>query len=125
MRSAPGVVPGRAPQPMAPAATPKSTSTPNRLDAGIAKKLHFSGRSLASLDAMEKDISLVIEQQKASMEDGDELILVIDQPDLLLAATGPSMGIGATEMAEWIAGLQQVGLRQEISGSGDRADWVA
>lgn len=110
---------------MAPAATPKTNSIPNQLDAGIAKKLHFSGRNLASLDTMEKDISLVIEQQKASMEDGDELILIIDQPDLLLAATGPSMGIGATEMAEWIAGLQQVSSRQEIFGSNDRADWVA
>lgn len=75
---------------------------------GIAKKLHFSGRGLASLDAMEKDIASVIEQQKTQMEEGDELVLIIDQPDLLLATTGPSMGIGATEMSEWITGLQQV-----------------
>jgi elongator complex protein 6 len=81
---------------------------PKPAESGIAKKLHFTGRGLASLDALENDISSVIEQQKSSMEDGDELLLIIDQPDLLLAATGPSMGIGATEMAEWITGLQQV-----------------
>lgn len=57
---------------------------------------------------MEQDIASVIEQQKAQMEEGDELVLILDQPDLLLATTGPSMGIGATEMAEWITGLQQV-----------------
>lgn len=38
------------------------------------------------------------------------MILIIDQPDLLLAATGASKGIGATEMMEWVMGLQQVGL---------------
>ena len=57
---------------------------------------------------MEKDVASVMEQQKTHMEEGDELILILDQPDLLLATTGPSMGIGATEMAEWITGLQQV-----------------
>ena len=82
--------------------------TSKQAEPGIAKKLHFSGRGLASLDALEKDILSVIEQQKSSMEDGDELLLIIDQPDLLLAATGPTMGIGATEMSEWITALQQV-----------------
>lgn len=111
MRSPPGAVPGRAPPPMAPAvAAGPGTTIQTRAEPGIAKKLHFSGRGLASLDALETDISSVIEQQKASMEEGDELILIIDQPDLLLAATGPNMGIGATEMAEWITGLQQVRL---------------
>lgn len=82
--------------------------TPRQAEPGIAKKIHFSGRGLASLDALENDILTVIELQKSSMEDGDELLLIIDQPDLLLAATGPSMGIGATEMSEWITALQQV-----------------
>jgi elongator complex protein 6 len=103
-------VPGRAPPPTAPAPAVGGNTTQVRAEPGIAKKLHFSGRGLASLDVLENDISSVIEQQKASMEEGDELILIIDQPDLLLAATGPSMGIGATEMAEWITGLQQVKL---------------
>ncbi|CAI7570695.1 unnamed protein product [Penicillium crustosum] len=108
MRSAPGAVPGRSPQPVAPTATGvRGNVAPKQAELGIAKKLHFSGRGLASLDALEKDILSVIEQQKSSMEDGDELLLIIDQPDLLLAATGPSMGIGATEMSEWITALQQ------------------
>jgi elongator complex protein 6 len=53
----------------------------------------------------------VIEQLKTS-KDGDEgepeVLLVIDQPDMLLAATGPNKGIGATEMGEWVMGLQEV-----------------
>jgi elongator complex protein 6 len=92
------------------AVPPRGNANVTRAQAepGIAKKLHFTGRGLAALDLMEKDIIAVIEQQKSSMEDGDELVLILDQPDLLLAATGPSMGIGATEMAEWVTGLQQV-----------------
>lgn len=82
--------------------------TQAQAEPGIAKKLHFTGRGLAALDLMEKDIIAIIEQQKSSMEDGDELVLILDQPDLLLAATGPNMSIGATEMAEWVTGLQQV-----------------
>ncbi|KAJ5154571.1 uncharacterized protein N7500_010010 [Penicillium coprophilum] len=108
MRSAPGAVPGRLPQPVMPTATgARGNVIPKPAEPGIAKKLHFSGRGLASLDALEKDILSVIQQQKSTMQDGDELVLIIDQPDLLLAATGPSMGIGATEMSEWITALQQ------------------
>ncbi|KAK4865425.1 hypothetical protein LT330_009536 [Penicillium expansum] len=108
MRSPPGAVPGRSPHPAGPiAAGARGNVTSKQAEPGIAKKLHFSGRGLASLDALEKDILSVIEQQKSSMEDGDELLLIIDQPDLLLAATGPTMGIGATEMSEWITALQQ------------------
>lgn len=80
----------------------------SQTEQGIAKKLRFSGRGIAALDALERDITSVIHLQKTSMEDGEELLLIIDQPDFLLAATGPVMGIGATEMAEWISGLQQV-----------------
>ena len=109
MRSPPGAVPGRSPQPAVQTARGAGGNvTPKQAEPGITKKLHFSGHGLASLDALEKDISSVIEQQKSSMEDGDELLLIIDQPDLLLAATGPSMGIGATEISEWITALQQV-----------------
>lgn len=45
----------------------------------------------------------------SSNEDDSDILLIIDQPDLLLAATGASKGIGATEMMEWVMGLQQVG----------------
>jgi elongator complex protein 6 len=95
---------------------PPSTVTAERLgnevlrqrEPGTAKKLHFTGHGVAALDVMEKDIIAEINRQKSSMAEGDEMLLIIDQPDFLLAATGASMGIGATEMAEWVTGLQQV-----------------
>jgi elongator complex protein 6 len=67
------------------------------------------------LDTIEKEITMVIDELKTSGpgedEDEPEILLVIDQPDFLLAATGLSKGIGATEMGEWVMGLQQVCLR--------------
>lgn len=53
----------------------------------------------------------MVEQLKTSKggaEDEAEVVLIVDQPDLLLAATGPGRGIGATEMKEWVMGLEQV-----------------
>jgi hypothetical protein len=44
----------------------------------------------------------------ADSEESNDVVLIIDQPDLLLAATGPVQRIGATEMSEWLMGLQQV-----------------
>lgn len=76
------------------------------------KRLRLSGSGTAAIDALEMDITAVINQLKTSNlgEDGGEsdVLLIVDQPDLLLAATGPNKGIGATEMGEWIMGLQQV-----------------
>lgn len=76
------------------------------------KRLRLSGNGTAAIDALEKDIAAVINQLKSPNPgvDGDEsdVLLIVDQPDLLLAATGPNKGIGATEMGEWIMGLQQV-----------------
>lgn len=77
-------------------------------DKGTLQKLKISGHGVTALNTLENDILAVIAQLKISAEDGEEILLVIDQPDFLLAATGPSMEIGATEMAEWITGLQQV-----------------
>lgn len=61
---------------------------------------------------LEKDIAAVINDLKTSTsgdeQEEPEVLLIIDQPDLLLAATGPSRGIGATEMGDWVMGLQQV-----------------
>ena len=58
----------------------------------------------------------MIEQLKSPTKDTDraedgeaELLLVVDQPDLLLDATGPARGIGAIEMTDWVTGLRQVG----------------
>ncbi|EAW21879.1 uncharacterized protein NFIA_070500 [Aspergillus fischeri NRRL 181] len=108
LRTSPGAVPGRAPQPLPrPSPTvPSRASTEN----GRTKRLHFSGSGFGALDALENGIANVIEQLKTS-KDGDEgepeVLLVIDQPDMLLAATGPNKGIGATEMGEWVMGLQE------------------
>ncbi|CEJ57181.1 hypothetical protein PMG11_05885 [Penicillium brasilianum] len=106
IRSHPGAVPGRGPPSVVTAERPGNESLRQR-EPGTTKKLHFTGHGIAALDAMEKDIISEINRQRSSMTDGDEVLLVIDQPDFLLAATGASMGIGATEMAEWVTGLQQ------------------
>lgn len=106
LRSQPDAVPGRTPA--AVLAGQGRSSPPDQTGQGVVKKLRFSGRGTAALDALEKDIVSVIQQYKTSGDGDDELLLIFDQPDFLLAATGPTMGIGATEMAEWVSGLQQV-----------------
>ena len=71
----------------------------------------MTGHGTAALDALEKDIQDVVGQLKTTTtDDGEdsEVLLIVDQPDFLLAATGSSKGIGTTEMNEWIMGLQQV-----------------
>ncbi|KAH2055224.1 hypothetical protein KXV43_002706 [Aspergillus fumigatus] len=108
LRTPPGAVPGRAAQllPRPSPTVPSRTSTVN----GRTIRLHFSGSGFGALDSFENDIANVIEQLKTSKdgdEGGPEVLLVIDQPDMLLAATGPNMGIGATEMGEWVMGLQE------------------
>lgn len=109
LRGPPGAVPGRAPVTAIPAPTNDNMAR-NPAELGVAKKLHFTGRGTAALDGLEKDIIAVIGQLKAANDESEEVLLIIDQPDFLLAATGPSMGIGATEMSEWVMGLQQVSL---------------
>ncbi|PYI27599.1 hypothetical protein BP00DRAFT_379184 [Aspergillus indologenus CBS 114.80] len=122
-RSAPGPIPARGPQPArGPAAvaapaplTPSAPSAPpaSSREIGPVKRLHLSGKGPAALDRLEKDIAAVVAHLSgratatAEGEDDSEVLLVLDQPDLLLAATGPGQGIGATEMTEWVMGLQQ------------------
>lgn len=106
LRSQPGAVPGRSP---APANLPSGkgvASTSNSTEPGVALKLSFSGHGISALDGLERDISTAI--QKLKTAEDDEILLVIDQPDFLLASTGPSQAIGATEMMDWVTGLQQV-----------------
>ncbi|KAL4783047.1 hypothetical protein BJX76DRAFT_271006 [Aspergillus varians] len=90
-------------------------------EAGPVKRLHLSGNGIAAIDSLERDVAEVINQLKASSpgEDGEEVLLIVDQPDLLLAATGPSKGIGATEMGEWIIGLQQAATATVVTISAD------
>lgn len=107
LRSQPGIVPGRGPPPSS--SVERGGNAPrSQTELGITKKLRFSGRGTEALDALERDITSVIQQYKSSGGESEELLLILDQPDFLLAATGPTMGIGATEMAEWVTGLQQV-----------------
>ncbi|RHZ56015.1 uncharacterized protein CDV56_106474 [Aspergillus thermomutatus] len=108
LRTPPGAVPGRAPQSLPrPSSTVPSTTS---AESGRTKRLHFSGSGFGALDALENDIANVVEQLKTPKpgDEGEpEVLLVIDQPDMLLAATGPNKGIGATEMGEWVMGLQE------------------
>ncbi|KAJ5768302.1 hypothetical protein N7533_000885 [Penicillium manginii] len=82
-----------------------NASGPINSEPGVAKKLNFAGQGLTALDALERDISTVIAKLKTAED--DEVLLIIDQPDFLLASTGPSYAIGATEMMDWATGLQQ------------------
>ncbi|KAB8277831.1 hypothetical protein BDV30DRAFT_168726 [Aspergillus minisclerotigenes] len=108
VRSQPSPVPARTPHPVP---QPGNVSTnPASREIGPVKRLHLSGNGTAALDALERDIATVIKQLKAPIPgeaDEPEVLLILDQPDLLLAATGPSKGIGATEMGDWVMGLQQ------------------
>ncbi|PYH44916.1 uncharacterized protein BP01DRAFT_341663 [Aspergillus saccharolyticus JOP 1030-1] len=112
-RSAPGPIPARGPQPTTPrpvAAVPPPSAPPApREVGGPVTRLHWSSKGAAALDSLEKDIAAVVAQLKAAAtaEDASEVLLLLDQPDLLLAATGPSKDVGATEMSEWVMGLQQ------------------
>ncbi|KAJ5111124.1 hypothetical protein N7532_001659 [Penicillium argentinense] len=92
------------PDRMPPQATPADQTSSRGSTEPIAKKLHFSGHGITALNALGRDIQTVIEKQKISQD--DEILLIIDQPDLLLASTGPSQAIGATEMMNWLTGLQ-------------------
>ena len=121
VRSQPGPVPARGgPQPAAAPTRPTPNNPNQRVQQqsrgpGPVKRLHLTGTGVQALDALENDISSVIKQLKTPVTPGvgeedeePEILLIVDQPDLLLAATGPAKGIGATEMGEWIMGLQQV-----------------
>lgn len=90
-------------------------------DSTEIKRLQFSGNNPAPFDGLEKCLATVMEKLKNTEgnEDGSDVMLILDQPDLLLAATGPGRGIGATEMMEWVSELEQVGFL-----SGDGKQWL-
>ena len=115
-----GLPAGRYPQPLRHTgplpvrSAPIRNGQPTRVAAGSDwKKLRWSKRG--GIEAIENDIISVIEGLKNAGGAGEDtsvaendVLLVIDQPDLLLAATGPGMGVGGTEIAEMIMGLRQV-----------------
>ncbi|PLB52418.1 hypothetical protein P170DRAFT_472313 [Aspergillus steynii IBT 23096] len=114
VRSQPGPIPARGPQPVsrlpAQAPVPNGNATPTSKEIGPVKRLHLSGNGPTALGSLEREIAAVVRQLQAEASgDGEEseVLLIVDQPDLLLAATGPNRGIGATEMADWMMGLQQ------------------
>ncbi|KAL4953610.1 hypothetical protein BDW69DRAFT_194713 [Aspergillus filifer] len=115
-----GPIPSR--QPVPPIANVNVSSPQSTREIGPVKRLHLQGNGVITLDALEKDIKTVVGQLKTSSpgeDDGSEILLVVDQPDLLLAATGPNKGIGATEMGEWIMGLQQAATATVVTISAD------
>jgi elongator complex protein 6 len=83
------------------------------------KQLHISSASggTSVLNALENDILSVIKaiiaknpntannHNNEEGEQDEDVLLIIDQPDFVLAATP---GIDADDMSEWIMGLQQV-----------------
>ncbi|KAF9889777.1 hypothetical protein FE257_006867 [Aspergillus nanangensis] len=122
IRSQPSPLPTRSPQPNPRPDNPSPNAAPGPKEAGPVARLRLTGSGTAALDALEQEIISVIKQLKSSTpadEDEAEVLLIVDQPDLLLAATGPSKGIGATEMGEWLMGLQQSAYATVLTLSAD------
>ncbi|KAI5305609.1 hypothetical protein KEM56_003892 [Ascosphaera pollenicola] len=71
-----------------------------------SKTLKWTGRPDQALDGIQREIEAVIDNMKAKEQDGNEVLLVIDQPDLLLAA-GSGDSLGAAEMSDFIMGLRE------------------
>lgn len=82
------------------------------------KQLHISGQGITVLNQLENDILSVIqslpkpdrtnqtdEDGEEDEDDRDDILLILDQPDLILATTP---GIDANDLSEWVMGLQQV-----------------
>ncbi|EEP75603.1 predicted protein [Uncinocarpus reesii 1704] len=98
------VAAARAPPASRPAPVHQKSSGPTTLHWSMAGKL----------EAIERDIISAIESLKSHAGEDDrvssteDVLLVIDQPDMLLAATGPEAGIGAVEVKDMIMGLRQL-----------------
>jgi elongator complex protein 6 len=102
-------IPGRGPAGRAPLAPParvptNSSTTASSNNGSTPKQLHASGQGGVALDGLERDILSVISSIRSTDGD-DDTLLILDQPDLVLAATP---GISAVDMSGWITGLQQV-----------------
>ncbi|KAF5014678.1 hypothetical protein F66182_14258 [Fusarium sp. NRRL 66182] len=112
--------------PASPRAPPASTSSTTSSSPSQAKnstppqqqqqkQLHISGQGITALNNLEADIQSVIQSlpktstnETGDAEDGDDeddVLLVLDQPDLILATTP---GIDANDLSDWVMGLQQV-----------------
>ena len=73
-----------------------------------SKLLHVHTAGMTVLDSLEREIHSIIESLSSSSSSDNtntEVLLIIDQPDLLLAATED---VGPTEMGTWIMALRRV-----------------
>ncbi|KAH8703724.1 hypothetical protein BGW36DRAFT_423273 [Talaromyces proteolyticus] len=100
-----GPAAGIARAPLAPplAQAPSTGSTTSSSGSSTQKQLYISGHGNAALEGLEKDIISLISSIKST--EGDDPLLILDQPDLLLAATP---GINAADISDWVMALQQV-----------------
>ncbi|KAI5291100.1 hypothetical protein KEM54_006323 [Ascosphaera aggregata] len=89
-----------------PSPAPFTQTTASHMDREL-QKLRWTGRPDQSLDNIQREIEYVIDKIKNKEQDGNEVLLLIDQPDLLLAASGGE-SIGATELTDCIMGLREV-----------------
>ncbi|KLJ10991.1 hypothetical protein EMPG_13716 [Blastomyces silverae] len=95
----------------APSRSPTVTSH-QKSSGGASRKLRWSGMGSAGLDSLELEIASAIDGLSGGTASDErpvenDVLLIVDQPDLLLAATGPGMGVGAVEMGEFLLGLRQ------------------
>ncbi|PGH12160.1 hypothetical protein AJ79_04454 [Helicocarpus griseus UAMH5409] len=93
-----------------PATQQRSGSSSSSSNSSNAKKLQWSTK--VGLDALVREVASAIDDVSGNTASDErpvdsETLLVIDQPDLLLAATGPGMGVGAVEMGEFVMGLRE------------------
>ncbi|PGH04827.1 elongator complex protein 6 [Blastomyces parvus] len=91
--------------------SPTATS-PQKSSGSASRKLRWSGMGNAGLDSLELEIASAIDDLRGDSASDErpvenDVLLIMDQPDLLLAAIGPGMGVGAVEMREFLLGLRQ------------------
>ncbi|OAX85438.1 hypothetical protein ACJ72_00163 [Emergomyces africanus] len=95
-----------------PVSTHMPTVTSHQKSSNGSKTLRWSSSGSGGLDVLEQEIVSVINGLSGDTSSDEnpvesDILLVVDQPDLLLAATGPGMGVGAVEMGESLLGLRQ------------------
>jgi len=92
---------------------PQIPTSPKRSSGDDIKRLHVRGHGVTALDSLQKEILTIVENVRTqgrtdrTGHQKTEILLVIDQPDFLLAAMGTGQGIGASEMQDWLMGLEQ------------------
>ncbi|EAS35042.3 elongator complex protein 6 [Coccidioides immitis RS] len=90
---------------------PATHPVPVHQKASGPTKLHWS--KMANLEALERGVISAIDNLHGAAGEEDrvpateDVLLVIDQPDMLLAATGPDAGVGALEIKDMIMSLRQ------------------